>query len=354
MSLVVEEVYPNGVPQTAVANFAPPGAGWHWSAGGTGRSGWNGTVAHLINTRSTINASYHGGFWPEHAANHVGCKTIIQWIVRTTRAAHSVNPGNSWKYNANKSKSVQDARFAEVRRILGAKSSDPNSAMIALAYAGMPADLQRDLQCPVFRADVQELARQIAAHPTVIDRPHFGHGWIQPLTRYEMDVATDFIGLLYGKESTGLPAQGMDLMYIYRVQEEWWAEKGTKFTVMLGGVPEEKVFSSRTRVRSIAEGGGMRLVDAHWDGTKFIKFTDGELLHVDRDAQRTLFTPITGSRKPAPGSYGPPPPETVIKEVVKEVPTGITQEMVRAAETKAAQAEQDRIAAAEAARIKAI
>lgn len=95
-------------------------------------------------------------------------------------------------------------------------------------------------------------------------------------------------------------------MYQFRVQEEWWAETGTRFTVNVNGTPEEKVFSGRTRVRSIAEGSGHRLVDAYWDGSKFVGFTNGEVLHVNRDAQRSLFTPIVGSRDPAAGSYGPP------------------------------------------------
>ena len=198
--LKVEQPYPNGVPQTVISSWHAAGLGWHWSAGATGRAGWEGTVRFLISSRYTLNASYHGGFWPEHKAGHVGCVTVIQWIVRTDRAAHSVNPAQCWQYHSTKNRAVQDSRFAEVRRILGPKASDPNAGMIALAYAGMPADLDKDLACPVFREDLDELAQQLIDHPTVIDRPHFGHGWIQPVSRYEMDTAKDFIGLLYGDD----------------------------------------------------------------------------------------------------------------------------------------------------------
>lgn len=197
MTLAVEEAYPDGVPQTAVSGWAPPGAAWHWDANSLGgRAGWESTVRHLVNTRTTVNASYHGGFWHEHDTE----RTVLQWIVPTTKAAHSIAPSQVFQYNANKDRATQDVRFAEVRRILAEKASDPNAGCLAIAYSGMPAGLQRDLQCPVFRADVQNLAQQLVGHPSVIDRPHFGHGWIQPITRYEMDVASDFIGLLYDEQ----------------------------------------------------------------------------------------------------------------------------------------------------------
>ena len=327
MSLVVERLFPNGVPQTAVRGFAPPGVGWHWTAGGTGRAGWDGSVRHLIGTRTTVNASYHGGFWVEHAPNHVGCRTFIQWIVPLTSAAHSVNPSHCWKYNSNKSKSVQDARFAEVRRILGAKASDPNAGMIALSYAGMPADLERDLACGVFRQDLRDLAGQLVARPDVIARPHFGHGWIQPLTRYEMDVTTNFIGMLYGESASTPTTGGSEDMQFWRpVQEDWTAKVGAKF---FDGAGNEKAFTASERVRSIAESS---------DGTyRLVKYGTNELLVMERAG----LTPIAGTRVPAPGSYGFPPPEVV--EKVIEVPTGITQETVEQAATAAVGGERTRI-----------
>jgi hypothetical protein len=227
MTLVVEEAYPSGVPQTAVPGWVPTGAGWHWTAGGTGRAGWDGTVRHLIASRYTVNASYHGGLWHEHAADG-RCRTVIQWIVPTSRAAHSIAPSQVFQVNPNKDRATQDARFRVVRRILGARATDPNAGCIAIAYAGMPADLERDLACPVFRDDVQSLARQLVAHPAVIDRPHFGHGWIQPISRYEMDITTDFIGLLYGTPAPmPAPAKEEDMLPADMVgkAEEWTTTK---------------------------------------------------------------------------------------------------------------------------------
>jgi hypothetical protein len=201
VTLVVEENLANGVPQTAIDGWAPTGLDWHWTAGGPGRDGWEGSLVHLIGTRLTVNASYHGGLWHEHEPDGA-CRTVIQWIVPVSKAAHSVNPAQVFQYHATKPRAVQDARFAEVRRILGARAWDPNAASIAIAYAGMPEGLQKDLACPVFRGDVQELANAVVAETTVLDQPHFGHGWIQPISRYEMDVATDFIGLLYEAPAT--------------------------------------------------------------------------------------------------------------------------------------------------------
>jgi hypothetical protein len=210
--LVVEENYANGVPQTFIQGWAPTGASWHWSAGGAGRSGWEGSLAHLITTRYSINASYHGGLWHEHEPNGA-CRTVIQWVVPVSKAAHSIAPSQVFQFNAIKDRATQEARFAEVRRILGAKAWDPNAACIAIAYAGMPLGLEKDLACPVFRADVQELARAIVEETSAIDQPHFGHGWIQPISRFEMDVSTDFIGLIYGT-STG--PQGSDMPTDFR------------------------------------------------------------------------------------------------------------------------------------------
>lgn len=198
MTLVVEQAYPNGVPQTAVVGWSPRGVAWHWSAGGSGRAGWDGSVGHLIATRLSVNASYHGGFWCEHDAAHRACRTILQWIVPVTKAAHSIAPSQVFIFNTAKDRATQETRFTEVRRIL-ARDNDPNADCIALAYAGMPANFLQDRACPVFRADLQDLARQLVGHPTVIDRPHFGHGWIQPISRYEMDATPTGADMLIGE-----------------------------------------------------------------------------------------------------------------------------------------------------------
>lgn len=202
MSLKIEQNYANGVPQTAVAGFAPRGLAWHWTAGGTGRNGALSTVSYFISSRLTVNASYHILFWHEHRPPN--CLTVAMWIVPMSRASHSMNPAIAFK---PKTGSAQEtARFAEVHRILG-RDSDPNADVIAVSYCGMPANLAVDLRCEEFKNDLRNLAKQLISHPTfIIDRPHFGHGWIQPTTRYEMDqVGTDFIGMLYD-EATPEPA----------------------------------------------------------------------------------------------------------------------------------------------------
>lgn len=333
MTLIVEQPYPNGLPQTAVLGFAPLGVGWHWTAGGTGRAGWDGSVAHLINTRLTVNASYHGGFWPEHKSGHVGCRTIIQWVVPTTKAAHSVAPASCWQYNANKSRTVQDLRFAEVRRILGAKSGDPNAGMIALAYAGMPADLERDLQCPVFRADVKNLADQLVAHPSTNLRPHFGHGWIQPLNRYEMDVSTNFIAMLYG-EATTMPTGGDDMQFWKPVQQDWTTAVGTVF---YDGDGTKKSFSIKTPIRSVAESS-----DGRWRLCKF----GTESLVVDargNDKEGPGLTPVSGSRIPASGFGWPPAPTAETVTVVKDASKEQIQEAFDDGTDAGVEAEQERL-----------
>lgn len=290
MTLVVEEPYPSGVPQTAVAGFAPRGVAWHWTAGGTGRAGWDGTVRHLVATRATVSASYHAGLWHEHA----GERTIVQWIVPTGKAAHSIAPSQVFQYNQNKDLATQNARFTEVGRIL-ARDSDPNADCIAVAYAGMPADLERDLACPVFRSDVQELGRQLVSHPSVIDRPHFGHGWIQPISRYEMDApAADFIGLLYGEK------QEDDMLFWRPVTEDWTTKTGARFW---DGAGAEKVFTAGERVTSVAESsdGTYRLV-------RYPPTNPTELLIMERVG----LSPIAGTRKPTTG-YGFPPVSGVPK-----------------------------------------
>lgn len=199
--LKIEQNYVAGIPQTTVAGFAPRGLAWHWTAGATGRAGAEGTIRHFVNTRLTTNASYHILVWVEHTANHVGCLTVAMWIVPMGRASHSMNPGAAFKPKTGSA--LEAARFAEVHRIL-ARDSDPNADSVSISYCGMPANLAADLKCATFRNDLRSLAKQLIAHPDfIIDKPHFGHGWIQPTTRYEMDqVGIDFFAMLYGSEAT--------------------------------------------------------------------------------------------------------------------------------------------------------
>jgi hypothetical protein len=192
--LVVEHNFVSGVPQTAVQGFAPHGIGWHWDAGLGGRAGWDATVRYLIGSRYTTNASYHLGFWHEHDPGG-NCVTVAQWIVRPTVAAHSLAPSQA--FVAKTGSDLEQERFADVRRILE-REWDPNADIVAAAYSGMPAGLAVDMECEVFRADVRKLARDLEMIPTLAPGPHFGHGWIQPSTRYEMDApgAPDFFDMI--------------------------------------------------------------------------------------------------------------------------------------------------------------
>lgn len=200
MALKVEENYVAGVPQTAVAGFAPRGIAWHWTAGATGRAGAEGTIRHFVNTRLTTNASYHILLFRE------GSTTVAMWIVPASRASHSMNPGAAFDPKTGSAREVQ--RFAEVHRIL-ARDSDPNADVFSVSFCGMPADLAAAMKDPGFVADVRELARQLGTAPSIIDQPHFGHGWIQPTTRYEMDLKPEGADLLIGTLYTGtLPDTG--------------------------------------------------------------------------------------------------------------------------------------------------
>lgn len=219
MTLKVEENYASGVPQTAVAGFAPRGIAWHWTAGGTGRMGAEATLRYFQNTRYTVNASYHILLFRE------GSTTVAMWIVPVTRASHSINPGNVFRLHATKDTASQTARFDEVRRILGPKAGDPNAGCISVSFCGMPTDLAAAMADPVFVADVRVLEDQLATHPTIIERPNFGHGWIQPLTRYEMDAAgISFIPTLYAEPAApDAPAEDIDLTKIRYIPRLWRA-----------------------------------------------------------------------------------------------------------------------------------
>jgi hypothetical protein len=337
MSVRIEQNLANGIPQTAVTGFAPRGIAWHWTAGGTGRAGALGTIQHFINTRLTVNASYHVLFWHEHKADGT-CLTVFMVIVPYTRASHSMNPANAFVAKTNSAR--EKARFVEVHRIL-ARDTDPNADSISVSYCGMPANLAVDARCPVFVADVRSFADGLIARASIIDRPHFGHGWIQPISRYEMDAAPEGVDLLINR------LYGEDDMQFWRpVQEDWTTDIGARFW---DGAGTEKVFTTSEKVRSIAESS-----DGLYRLLRYPLTSSREILV----AERAGLNAIAGTRVPAPGSYGFPPPETVtiVKEVIKtvEVPTGITTEDVAAAEVAAADKEQARIAAAEAARIRSI
>ena len=330
--LRVEQNYVSGIPQTAVSGWAPRGLAWHWTAGGTGRAGAEATIRHFINTRTTVNASYHILFWVEHAASHTNCVTYAMWIVPSSKASHSMNPSQAFQPKSGSAR--EQARFTEVHRILG-RDSDPNADCWSLSYCGMPANLAEDVKCPVFIADLRNLAGQLIAHPSwIISNPHFGHGWIQPYSRYEMDTTPEGIDLLIGRLYGVDPEPPEEEMIFWLpVQQDWHTVAKTDTalgTVFYDGAGAKKEFTSVERVRSIAESS-----DGRW---RLVKYGSNELLVVDaRTSARegAGLNPVTGTRIPATG-FGFPPPEVkeVIKEVIKEVPTGITQEQVDLARTE--------------------
>lgn len=254
MTLKRETNLAAGVPQTSVPGFAPRGIAWHWTAGGKGRAGWDATVKFLIQSRYTTNASYHAGFWVEHKAGHEGCVTVVQWIVPTTRASHSMNPGTAFVPKTGSD--TERARFADVHRIL-ARDTDPNADSIALSYAGMPADLAADMKCEVFRKDLRALARTLEQRESVVKGPHFGHGWIQPSTRYEMDApGVDFIlnlaPVIAETREERLAAEVSDLREKFPEAAAYWAEA----TELPYEPREPRLAAEALYLRLVAIGGG--------------------------------------------------------------------------------------------------
>lgn len=348
MSLRVETNYVAGIPQTSIqGGLQCYGQDWHWTAGGTGRAGAESVIRGFIATRYTVNASYHILLWVEHKASHLGCVTYAMWIVPPDRASHSVNPANCWKYNPEKPRAQQDARFAETRRILGPKANDPNAGSIAVSYCGMPANLAQDVQCPVFIADCKRLSSDLAAIPTMNPRPHFAHGWIQPISRYEMDSqpvgGVDLIiSKMYGAAPTPSPVQEDD-MY------EWVAGmKPANFrATIIKGVPMRSGPGPNYPGFNLGDSGRTitfigEVPDEGGGAIPYIVYVLGAGgLHCTRKDNIEPGTVI---------ELGTPTTVEVVKEVIKEVPTGILPEDLE----KAADAERSRIAAAEAERIRSI
>lgn len=262
MSLTIEQNLASGVPQTFISGFAPRGVGWHWTAGGTGRAGALATIQHFITTRLTVNASYHILLWVEHAAGHVGCRTFAMVIVPLTNAAHSVAP--SLAFVPKTGSATEKARFTETRRILGVKASDPNAGMIAVSYCGMPAGLAADLKCAVFREDARALAKYLIDRPSVIDSPHFGHGWIQPQTRYETDITTGGADLLIGPVLYDTAEEG-DMKFTNPIVTQMWDTVPGPASTFTRPDGTQDYFLTSERVKSVAEGsvGGVnsRLLD---------------------------------------------------------------------------------------------
>ncbi len=263
MSLKYEINHAAGVPQTIVSGFAPRGLVWHWTAGAVGRAGALGTIQHFINTRTTVNASYAILFWHEHQAS-LACITVAMEIVPLNRASHSMAPTQTFVPKTGSAREV--ARFAEVHRIL-TRDSDPNADVISASFCGMPADLAAAVKCPTFVADVRALAARLkAAVPTLDAKPHFGHGWIQPITRYETDITTGGADLLIGPVLYPPTAEEGDDVIIFRnpiVTQTWDTIPNARAFTRPDGTTG--FFTSVERVKTVAEftknGIDMRLID---------------------------------------------------------------------------------------------
>lgn len=298
----VEKNYLPGIPQTKLSSpLRPSGISMHWTAGAPGRAGALGTAQFFVD-RADRNASYHIlVYWENRIFG-------VMWIVPVVNAAHSMNP-NVPPYDPN----------AEVRRILGTRVNDPNAACIAVSFCGMPVDLDKALADPDFLHGYRRLVGELSAISSMAPRPMFNHGWAQPSTR------TDAGRLIVA--ITGVTTIGDEMQFWKPVQESWTTKSGTKFW---DGAGNEKVFTSVERITSIAESNDGKL--------RLARYGD-EILVVDR----TGLTVVPGTRIPATGYGFAPPPTPQIVEVVKEVPTGITQSDVTLAEAKAIAAERLRI-----------
>ncbi len=275
--LRVEANYASGVPQTIVSGFAPRGLAMHWTAGGTGRAGALGTLKYLIDSRYVTNASYHILVWPDYTAQ----ATYAMWIVPPGRASHSMNPGNAYVYSSTKDRATQDRWFAEVRRILGIKATDPNAGCIAISFCGMPTDLEEAMGHDWFVADMRQLVAEVSEIPSITDRPLFNHGWIQPSTRY--DAGEALIPALYGEDMA---------VFTRPVREKWKIPSGTEFYTGGPAMGEQKWFTAAVELWSNGES-----TDGLW---RRCEYGVEELW-----LRRKSMTAISGTRNPATG-YGEP------------------------------------------------
>lgn len=283
----VVEDYREDVPQTSSGVIGPFLCFvLHDTEGGVGDSGALGTLRFLID-RKDRNASYHE-LWSWEEATRV---FTARRIVPPTSAAHSLNPfppsqGGSYEPDAY------------VRESLGARVNDPNRVVYAVSLAGTKADVDRWSEDSDF---VKACLRRLAELRAELRMPNrkAEHFRFNPSTRSD-----------WGKLLT--PAINREEMWvrILPVQEQWTTKLGARF---YAGGPEgvgiPKHFNAVVTVTSIAETDDNRFRLVAWNN---------EILFVERAG----LTPISGTRNPAEG-YGAPLP--IIKEVIKEVPTGITQ-----------------------------
>jgi hypothetical protein len=288
MGYIIEDMYLAGIPQTIlVGGLASRGIACHWTAGAPGRAGAVATARYFVN--NTRNASYHEIWWWD------GTTFGVLRIVPIDRAAHSMNPNQPpWE------------PVPLVREILGDKWWNPNSYSYTVSFAGMPEDLAAAIRSPGFVGYATRRIRELLAQETTIShpRPLFNHGEGQPSTRY--DWGTELRPLIYA-QLFGDPLPGMEDEMEFRnpiVTQEWDTVKNwlPGFTRPDGSTG---TFTEVVRVKSIAEG--------------TINGVDSRLLDYGPDHE-ALVIGRKGLANPGTRYVG-----AQIVEVVKEIPTGITQ-----------------------------
>lgn len=286
---IVKDYRPD-IPQTPTGTVGPfLMAALHDTEGGVGDAGALATIRFLID-RKDRNASYHE-LWSWDEATRV---FTVRRIVPPTSAAHSINP-----YPPSKGGSYEPD--ALVREALGARVNDPNRVVYAVSIAGKVADVNRWSTDSDFVMACQRRLAEIRAELRMPDRKG-EHFRFSPSTRSD-----------WGKLLTSA-IDGKEIWVdILPVQEQWKTKLGARF---FAGGPEgvgiPKRFNVVMTVTSIAETTDNRFRLVAWNN---------EILFVERAG----LEPIAGTRNPKTG-YGAPTP--IIKEVIKEVPTGITQSQV--------------------------
>jgi hypothetical protein len=297
----VIEDYRDAVPQTRTGTVGPFLLfALHDTEGGTGDVGAIGTLYFLMQ-RADRNASYHELWsWDEDKR-----RFRVRRIVPPTSAAHSLNPFPPFKGGSYEPDAV-------VRHALGARVNDPNRVVYAVAIAGRKADVERYASIPDFVHAAKRRLTELRAELKMPNRmaEHFR---FNPSTRSDwgLSLTPAIEGLLDMVIRTPI------------VTEEWDTIPGVASTfIRMDG--STGYFTEAARVKSIAEvtlpdGADARLLDY------------GEN-HEALVIKRKGLVPIPGTR-----IVGSP------KEVVTEVPTGLTQADLDKARESGASEEKSRL-----------
>lgn len=205
-----------GMPQTALIGGLPSRAiAGHWTAGEHGRQGALDTAAFLI-ARPDRNASYHEAWYWEPATRTFG----VLLLVHHWRAAHSMNPkpvSQGGPYDPQ----------PEVRRLLGDKVGDPNAASYAVAFAGMPDDLEAAMADREFLDGCERRVYELLEQETTItlERPIFIHAEAQPSTKRDWGVTLR--PAIYARLYTPPPQEDdMPTPPLHYVPQLWRAKAG--------------------------------------------------------------------------------------------------------------------------------